>query len=59
MMPLPSCCPQPSRTRPASPLGRSRARVTAAIYVLFAFLVSQSGKMLADWLRRRYGLAAA
>jgi hypothetical protein len=32
--------------------------VTAAIYVLFAFLVSLSG-MLADWLRRRYGLAAA
>ena len=27
--------------------------MTAAIYVLFVFLVSQSGKMLADWLRRR------
>jgi polar amino acid transport system permease protein len=31
---------------------------TAAIYVLFVFLVSLVGKLLADHLRRRYGLAA-
>jgi polar amino acid transport system permease protein len=33
--------------------------VTAAIYIAFVFLVSIAGKSLADWLRRRYGLAAA
>jgi polar amino acid transport system permease protein len=31
---------------------------TAAIYILFVFLVSTAGKLLADYLRRRYGLAA-
>src|SRR6266850_1367681 len=30
---------------------------TAAIYVLFVFLISLAGKFLADRLRRRYGLA--
>lgn len=33
--------------------------VTAALYILFVFLVSTAGKLLADRLRRRYGLAAA
>jgi polar amino acid transport system permease protein len=32
---------------------------TAALYILFVFLVSLSGKLLADALRRRYGLAAS
>jgi polar amino acid transport system permease protein len=32
---------------------------TAAIYILFVFLVSMAGKLLADRLRRRYGLAAS
>jgi polar amino acid transport system permease protein len=32
---------------------------TAALYILFVFLVSLSGKLLADTLRRRYGLAAS
>jgi polar amino acid transport system permease protein len=32
---------------------------TAAIYIAFVFLVSLAGKLLADHLRRRYGLAAA
>jgi polar amino acid transport system permease protein len=32
---------------------------TAALYILLVFLVSMSGKSLADWLRRRYGLAAS
>jgi polar amino acid transport system permease protein len=32
---------------------------TAAIYILFVFLVSLAGKLTADALRRRYGLAAA
>jgi polar amino acid transport system permease protein len=32
---------------------------TAALYVLFVFVVSLSGKLLADRLRRRYGLAAS
>jgi polar amino acid transport system permease protein len=32
---------------------------TAALYVLFVFLVSLSGKLLADRLRRRYGLAGS
>ena len=31
---------------------------TAAIYILFVFLISLAGKLLADHLRRRYGLAA-
>jgi polar amino acid transport system permease protein len=31
---------------------------TAAIYIAFVFLVSLAGKLLADHLRRRYGLAA-
>jgi polar amino acid transport system permease protein len=31
---------------------------TAGIYILFVFLVSAIGKFLADYLRRRYGLAA-
>ena len=31
---------------------------TAGIYILFVFLVSSAGKFLADYLRRRYGLAA-
>jgi polar amino acid transport system permease protein len=31
---------------------------TAAIYILFVFLASTAGKLLADYLRRRYGLAA-
>jgi polar amino acid transport system permease protein len=30
---------------------------TAAIYIAFVFLVSLAGKLLADHLRRRYGLA--
>src|SRR6478736_5878972 len=30
---------------------------TAGIYILFVFLVSSVGKFLADYLRRRYGLA--
>jgi polar amino acid transport system permease protein len=30
---------------------------TAAIYILFVFMVSAAGKRLADALRRRYGLA--
>jgi len=33
--------------------------VTAAIYILFVFLLSTAGKLLADRMRRRYGLAAA
>ena len=32
---------------------------TAAIYIVFIFFVSVAGKMLADLLRRRYGIAAA
>ena len=32
---------------------------TAALYILLVFLVSLSGKSLADRLRRRYGLAAS
>ena len=32
---------------------------TAAIYIVFIFLVSLAGKLTADALRRRYGLAAA
>jgi polar amino acid transport system permease protein len=32
---------------------------TAAIYILFVFLISAAGKRLADYLRRRYGLAAS
>jgi len=32
---------------------------TAAIYIAFIFLVSLAGKLCADALRRRYGLAAA
>jgi polar amino acid transport system permease protein len=32
---------------------------TAAIYIAFVFLVSLAGKLLADSLRRRYGLAAS
>lgn len=32
---------------------------TAAIYILFVFLISSAGKLLADHLRRRYGLAAS
>jgi len=32
---------------------------TAAIYIVFIFLVSVAGKSLADLLRRRYGIAAA
>ena len=32
---------------------------TAAIYIVFIFLVSAAGKALADALRRRYGIAAA
>ena len=32
---------------------------TAAIYVLFVFLISCAGKFLADRLRQRYGLAAS
>jgi polar amino acid transport system permease protein len=32
---------------------------TAAIYIAFVFLVSLAGKLLADGLRRRYGLAAS
>jgi polar amino acid transport system permease protein len=32
---------------------------TAAIYILFVFLISLIGKFLADHLRRRYGLAAS
>jgi polar amino acid transport system permease protein len=31
---------------------------TAAIYIAFVFLISLAGKLLADSLRRRYGLAA-
>jgi len=33
--------------------------VTAGLYIAFVFLVSQLGKLLADLMRRRYGLAAA
>ena len=33
--------------------------VTAGLYIVLVFLVSTAGKMLADLLRRRYGLAAA
>ena len=33
--------------------------VTAGLYIAMVFLVSTAGKMLADLLRRRYGLAAA
>ena len=33
--------------------------VTAGLYIALVFLVSVAGKMLADALRRRYGLAAA
>jgi polar amino acid transport system permease protein len=32
---------------------------TAAIYILFVFLISAAGKFLADRLRRRYGLSAS
>ena len=32
---------------------------TAAIYITFVFLVSLTGKILADRLRQRYGLAAS
>jgi polar amino acid transport system permease protein len=32
--------------------------VTAGLYIVFVFLVSTAGKMLADLLRRRYGLSA-
>jgi polar amino acid transport system permease protein len=32
---------------------------TAAIYIAFVFLISATGKLLADHLRRRYGLAMA
>ena len=32
---------------------------TAAIYILFVFLISALGKRLADHLRRRYGLATS
>jgi polar amino acid transport system permease protein len=32
---------------------------TAAIYIAFVFLVSLAGKLLADTLRRRYGLAVS
>jgi len=32
---------------------------TAAIYILFVFLISLAGKRLADYLRRRYGLMAS
>jgi polar amino acid transport system permease protein len=32
---------------------------TAAIYIVFVFLISATGKLLADHLRRRYGLAAS
>lgn len=32
---------------------------TAAIYIAFIFAVSAAGKLLADSLRRRYGIAAA
>jgi polar amino acid transport system permease protein len=32
---------------------------TAAIYIVFVFLISATGKLLADYLRRRYGLAMA
>jgi polar amino acid transport system permease protein len=32
---------------------------TAAIYIVFIYLVSAAGKLLADSLRRRYGIAAA
>jgi polar amino acid transport system permease protein len=32
---------------------------TAALYILFVFLVSLAGKLMADALRRRYGLAAS
>jgi polar amino acid transport system permease protein len=32
---------------------------TAAIYIIFVFLISLAGKLLADRLRRRYGLAAS
>jgi len=31
---------------------------TAAFYIAFVFLISLVGKLLADHLRRRYGLAA-
>ena len=32
---------------------------TAAIYIVFIYLVSVAGKLLADRLRKRYGIAAA
>ena len=32
---------------------------TAAIYIMFVFLISLTGKLLADRLRQRYGLAAS
>jgi polar amino acid transport system permease protein len=32
---------------------------TAAIYIIFVFVISSAGKFLADRLRRRYGLAAS
>ncbi len=32
---------------------------TAALYILFVFLISLTGKLIADALRRRYGLAAS
>ena len=32
---------------------------TAAIYIVFVFIVSSAGKLLADHLRRRYGVAAS
>lgn len=33
--------------------------VVAGLYIVFVFLLSQGGKSLADFMRRRYGLAAA
>ena len=32
---------------------------TAAIYIVFVFLISSAGKLLADRLRQRYGLSAS
>jgi len=32
---------------------------TAALYILFVFLISAAGKLLADRLRKRYGVAAS
>jgi polar amino acid transport system permease protein len=33
--------------------------VVAGLYVAFVFLLSLAGKSLADFMRRRFGLAAA